>query len=138
MADPTSPDASPASPRVLVVDDEPEMARAMTRVLRRAGFEAIFATNGFQAGSLLHTFQPALMTLDIQMPWIDGLDVLRLLRDAPPPFPLKVLVVSADRRLNEALAAGASAVLAKPFTNDDLLAAVEGAIRPAGTRRNRS
>jgi len=97
------------------------MARAMNRVLKRAGFETIFASNGFQAGSLLHTFRPALMTLDIQMPWIDGLDVLRLLRDTPLPFPLKVLVVSADKRLEQALAAGAHGALAKPFSNEQLL-----------------
>ena len=115
-----------APPRVLIVDDDLGVARAINRVLKRAGFETAFAGNGFLAGSLLHSFRPALMTLDIRMPWMDGLEVLRLLRKSPPPSPLKVLVVSGDERsrLDEALRAGADAALAKPFSNDELLDAV--------------
>jgi CheY-like chemotaxis protein len=53
---------------------------------------------------------------------------LRFLRDNPPPFPLKTLVISADSelRLQEAQDLGADAVLRKPFSNEELLAAVEG------------
>ena len=101
------------------------MARAINRVLKQAGYETIFAGNGFIAGSLLHTFRPALMTLDIRMPWIDGLDVLRLVRQTPLPFPLKILVISGDTHcLDDALSAGADAVLAKPFANEALVEAV--------------
>ncbi|MBW8830202.1 MAG: response regulator [Burkholderiales bacterium] len=107
--------------RVLIVDDEVAMARAMNRVLRRAGFECLFASSGLQVRSLLCTFKPALLTLDIQMPWIDGMDVLQLLRDSPRNRPFKILVVSAAPRPERALAAGADAVLAKPFTNQELV-----------------
>jgi excisionase family DNA binding protein len=117
---------SDAPLRVLVVEDDLAMARAINRVLKRAGFETAFAGNGFLAGSLLHSFRPALMTLDIRMPWMDGLEVLRLLRKTPPPVPLKVLVLSGDNRarLDEAVRAGADAALAKPFSNDELIDAV--------------
>jgi excisionase family DNA binding protein len=131
------PDGQAGGPlRVLIVEDDVAMARAINRVLKRAGFETAFAGNGFLAGSLLHSFRPALMTLDIRMPWMDGLQVLRLLRKTPPPAPLKVLVLSGDdrARLDEALRAGADAALAKPFTNDELLDAVYGLIgRPHQT-----
>jgi excisionase family DNA binding protein len=121
---------SDAPPRVLIVEDDLAMARAINRVLKRAGFETAFAGNGFLAGSLLHTFRPALMTLDIRMPWMDGLEVLRLLRKSPPPSPLKVLVVSGDERsrLDEALRAGADAALGKPFSNEEVLDAVHALI----------
>lgn len=122
--------ALPGPPRVLIVEDELPMARAIHRVLSRAGFETALAGNGFLAGSLLHTFRPALMTLDLRMPWIDGIEVLRLLQCSPPPVPLKTLVLSGERRerLDEALRAGADAALAKPFTNEELLTTVQGLI----------
>jgi len=119
------PDEMPGRPkRVLVVDDEPAMALAIKRVFTRAGFETAIANDGFLAGSLLYTFKPHLMTLDILMPGIDGFAVLRLLREAQLPTPLKVLVVSGDseEHLQQALALGAHGALCKPFDNEELLA----------------
>jgi len=112
--------------RILIAEDEPNMARAMTRALTSAGFATVSAGDGFQAGLLLYSYQPGLMILDIRMPAVDGLTVLRTLRDNPLPFPCKVLVVSGEpqARLQEALALGADGVLAKPFANEELLAAV--------------
>lgn len=113
--------------RILIVEDEPSMASAMSRALKRAGFETASAGDGFQAGLLLHSYQPGLMTLDLRMPGTDGFAVLRSLRENPPAFACKVLVVSADTdRLDEALVRGADGVLVKPFTNAELLAAVRG------------
>ncbi len=112
--------------RILIAEDDPNMARAMGRVLTSAGFETTSVSDGFQAGLRLYTFQPGLMTLDLRMPGEDGLAVLRTLRQTPLPFPCKLLVVSGETpaRLQEALALGADGVLAKPFKNEELLAAV--------------
>lgn len=112
--------------RILIAEDEPNMARAIARTLRQDGFEAAIAADGFQAGLLLHSYKPGVMTLDLRMPGIDGFAVLRSLRENPLPFACKVLVVSGEtpERLGEAVAAGADAALAKPFANEDLLAAV--------------
>lgn len=114
------------SRRILIVEDEPNMARAIGRVLKRDGFETTIANDGFQAGLLLHSYKPGLMTLDIRMPRVDGSSVLRSLRENPLPFACKVLVISADTadRLEEARVLGADAVLGKPFTNLELLTAV--------------
>lgn len=111
------------SRKVLIAEDDLPMAKAIDRVLRKAGYETVIASDGFLAGSLLHTFKPRLMTLDIRMPGIDGLGVLRFLQKQGLPFPLKVLVVSgeSDDRLGEALTLGADGVLTKPFRNADLL-----------------
>lgn len=115
--------------RILITDDEPSMARAIERVLIQAGFETAIASHGFEAGTMLHTFRPGLMTLDLRMPGIDGLGVLRFLRqrEAGLAWPLKVLVVSADSdvRLQQAMELGADAFLRKPFANEELVAAVE-------------
>lgn len=113
--------------RVLIADDEPAMARAIARVLHGARFETAIAANGFEAGAMLQTFKPGVMTLDLRMPGMDGLAVLRFLQTAEFHVPFKTLVVSADTetRLQEALALGAHGVIRKPFVNDALLAAVE-------------
>lgn len=113
--------------RILIADDEKSMARAIERVLTRAGFETAIASNGFETGAMLYTFKPGLITLDLRMPGIDGIDVLRFLQSAYLPAPLKTLVVSADTemRLQEALALGANAIIRKPYVNEELLAAVE-------------
>ena len=117
---------SSTAPRVLIVDDEPSVAAAMGRVLRRAGFEVKTASDGFQAGSLLHQFEPLVMTLDLRMPGLDGFGVLRFLRETPPERPPKVLAVSGviDGTLREAVRQGADDSLEKPFLDDHLIEAV--------------
>lgn len=120
-------DELPGPPkRILIAEDEPAMANAIKRVLTKAGFETAIASDGFWAVSLLYTFKPDLITLDIRMPNIDGLGALNFLRQVTLPFAFKVLVISADTedRLNEALALGAHAILRKPFENEDLLATI--------------
>lgn len=120
------PDEIPGGPkRILVVDDEPGMAQAIRRVFSRAGFETVIAADGFLAGSLLHTFKPDLMTLDLRMSGIDGFGVLRFLQQTPLFAPLKVLVVSGDtdENLRQALLLGAHGALGKPFDNAALLSA---------------
>lgn len=125
------------SNRILIVDDDASMARAIQRVLRPAGYDTLIATDGFQAGSLLHSFAPSLMTLDLQMPGLDGFGVLRFLRDSVPRPDLRVLVVSgeSEQRLREARDLGAHETLAKPFVNERLLATVSGLLASLRSRR---
>lgn len=128
LPDPLAASEAPApSNRVLIVDDDPSMARAIQRVLHATGYKTLVANEGFQAGSLLHSFAPSLMTLDLRMPGLDGFGVLRFLRDSHPRPLLRVLVVSgeSEQRLREARELGADDAIAKPFTNEQLLAAVQ-------------
>jgi len=120
------PSAMDNSNRVLVVDDEPAMVRAIDRVLRRMGFETRTAADGFHAGTQLVDFSPGLMTLDLQMPGLAGLNVLKLIRADKRYANLRVLVVSGlpEAMLQRALEEGASAALGKPFTDVELESAV--------------
>lgn len=109
--------------RVLIIDDEPEMSSSIQRLLRREGYQTLVANDGFRAGSLLSIFKPAVLTLDLQMPGIGGMEVLRYIREKEEFAGLKILIISAlaGEKLEEALALGADDVLEKPFEKTDLL-----------------
>jgi len=115
---------------VLVIEDQPEMASAIRRVLVRHGFEVEVARDGFSAGTMLSRMKPGLVTLDLKMPGMDGYEVLSFIRGHDEHQNTKVLVISAETNagLEKALALGTSDVLPKPFDNDDLLARVEALI----------
>lgn len=116
MAIPTS-----RARRILIVDDDPVMSRAIQRQLMRKGFETEMALDGFTAGLKLTQFQPDVMILDLKMKGMDGIGVLKnLSRELRTS--LKILVVSGDTssRIQEALRAGAHAALAKPFRSNEL------------------
>lgn len=111
------------SHRVLIVEDDPLMAKNMHRILRRGGFETQIASDGFSAGTLVKTFSPAVMTLDMKMPRLGGLEVIKFVRSTEGLKDIKILVVSAmpQKDLDESLKVGADDVLEKPFRNEDLL-----------------
>lgn len=115
------------SHRVMIVDDDPAMAGSIQRVLRREGYETVIAPNGFQAGALLSTFTPQLVTLDLQMPGIDGLKVLSFIRSHAAFTGIKILVVSgmAISEIDKAIDAGADMGIQKPFDNQDFIDAVK-------------
>ena len=123
------------APRVLIVEDELPMTKSIQRALKRAGFETEIALDGFKAGLLLESFSPTVMTLDLKMPGMSGLEVIKQVRATPHLAHVKILIVSglAQEDLEEALATGADDVLEKPFANKAL---VEKVSRLAGVMRN--
>jgi two-component system KDP operon response regulator KdpE len=119
--------------RVLVVDDEPQLRRALQISLRARGFEVLLAADGTEA---LHTFreaQPEIVILDIGLPDLDGLEVLAAIRrqSTVPVIMLSARADSADKV--DALDAGADDYVTKPFGMDELLARLRAAIRRADT-----
>jgi DNA-binding response OmpR family regulator len=115
-----------SEPRVLIVEDDKRMAQSIQRALKRKGFETMISLDGFMAGVVASTFKPVVMTLDLKMPSLGGLDILKAIRKNPELAGIKVLVVSAmpQEELDQARAAGADDVLEKPFANNDLVAKV--------------
>ncbi len=112
--------------QVLVVDDDPAVARSLRRVFKLHGYEATIVHDGFEAGVKLASIKPKLMTLDLNMPNVDGFDVLKFLRENEGYDDLKVIVISAmdDVFLEVAESCGADAALSKPYDTDQLLAVV--------------
>lgn len=117
----------PEAPLILIVEDDVSMARSLERILRRKGFETLVANDGFLAGMMLRERSPQLVTLDLKMKGMDGFAVMKNIRKSKEFNDIKILVISGDTqsRLDEALRQGASAVLSKPFTSNDLIACVQ-------------
>ncbi|MDX5332787.1 MAG: response regulator [Gammaproteobacteria bacterium] len=114
--------------RVLVTDDDENMARAMARTLTRAGYETRIAGDGLQAGVLLESYRPGLMTLDLRMPGLSGFQVLDFIRTESRQDDLRILVVSAldENELQRAVSRGADDYLMKPFENAELVSRIQG------------
>lgn len=117
-------------PTVLIVDDELSMAKAIQRVARRSGLRSVKASDGFQAGVLLTTHQPELMTLDLSMPGLDGFEVIKHIRANSAFDHIKIVVISAlpESKLEKALALGANFAFSKPFEQHKLLELFESFI----------
>jgi two-component system KDP operon response regulator KdpE len=115
--------------RVLVVDDEPQMVTALTRSLEREGHQLAVSRTGTDAVSLTAAGAPDLVVLDLNLPDIDGIEVLRRVRSWST---VPVLVLSGDgeeARKVAALDEGADDYLQKPFGVDELRARVRALLR---------
>lgn len=122
-ARPVAPVAEAAT--VLVVDDEPEIVELVGEFLERRGYRVQTATNGEDALALVKKEPPDLMLLDIYMPGMNGVDVLRRLKAQQSPVGVIMLTASQEEALlQEALDLGAFDVLSKPVNLDQLELAV--------------
>ncbi|WP_155293207.1 response regulator [Rhodococcoides fascians] len=115
--------------RVLVVDDEPQIVRALRINLNVRGFEVVSAGTGGEALRVAANFHPDIVILDLGLPDIDGIDVIAGLRGwtEVPILVLSARTDSADTV--EALDAGADDFVTKPFGMDELLARLRAALR---------
>jgi two-component system response regulator FlrC len=106
---------------ILVVDDEPLVLRSMARALERGGADVVTAADGREALEKFRTLGRAVVFTDVRMPGMDGFALLRSLKsEAPDTQVVLVTGFASDDVREAALAAGATDVLAKPFTHDEI------------------
>jgi len=119
----------PTTARVLVVDDEPQIRRALGINLRARGYDVDLAEDGEQALALAASGHPDVVVLDLGLPGMDGVEVIRGLRgwSQVPIVVLSVRDAEADKVA--ALDAGADDYVTKPFGMDELLARLRAALR---------
>src|SRR5580765_1866116 len=117
--------------RILVVDDEPQIRRALTLNLRARGYDLVEAATGERALQIAATENPDLILLDLGLPGMGGIDVIHGVRGWSPT-PIIVLTVRDDERSKvAALDAGADDYVTKPFAINELLARVRAVLRRA-------
>jgi DNA-binding response OmpR family regulator len=116
--------------RVLVVEDDEEIAQVLQRSLRLEGYEVKLAGDGVRGLEEAHAFLPDLIVLDLGLPRLDGVDVARRLRDDGDEVPILMLTArdALDSRV-EGLDVGADDYLVKPFERQELLARMRALLR---------
>ena len=121
--------------RVQLVEDEPNIVVTLTYLLERAGFDVSTTTDGEAALNAALADPPAVMILDVALPVLSGLEVLRRLRADARGRHVPVVMLTAKGRQTDresAIDSGADLYLTKPFSNAELIAAVR---RMAGVGR---
>jgi DNA-binding response OmpR family regulator len=126
---------------IVVVEDEPDTAEMFAEMMRLSGYQVIKSYTSASAMALISKEKPSAVVLDIMMPDLSGLEVLRRMRSQPDLADIPVVVVSARSLVSDikqGLDAGASVYLTKPVAFMDLKAAVENTIRTAEQKDLRS
>ena len=113
--------------KVLIVEDEPNIAMALAFLLEQEGFSVAVIGDGRRALESLAVEQPDVLVLDAMLPEVDGYEVLRTLRERPRTAKLPIIMLTAKGQPQDRAAAiegGADRFMTKPFANADLVAVV--------------
>ncbi|MRR12179.1 sigma-54-dependent Fis family transcriptional regulator, partial [bacterium] len=117
-------------PRVLIADDEKNMRWVLRQALEGEGYEVAEAVDGKEALSAVNEQEPDVLILDHKMPAPDGMEVLRRIRAKDQQFPIIMLTAHGNvQTAVEAMKAGASEYLTKPFDLEELKISLEKAMR---------
>ena len=119
--------------QILLVEDDEVIRELMKKILETEGYRCIEADNGAVAIEWLKWNQPDVVVSDCHMPLLGGLELFDwLVENRHPRFPIFIMVSGnfPIEKRSEILSLGASAVLNKPFTRDELLATIEQALKP--------
>ncbi len=114
--------------RVLLAEDEPNIAESLKFLLDRAGFEVAVETDGRQALDAALKNPPDVLVLDVMLPGLDGYEVLRQLRADRRAEKLPVIMLTAKGQQGDrdiALQCGADIFIRKPFANSEIIGAIE-------------
>ena len=117
---------------VVIADDEPSMRLLVHATIESDEYTVVEASDGDQAWTLIKEYRPSLVLLDVQMPGMSGLDVLRSIKKDPTLTGTHVILLTAKAQESDVeagLIAGADFYLTKPFSPLDLLTRVEEALQ---------
>ena len=114
----------------MIVDDEPGVRALLTDTLRIAGFETVEANDGMSALTMLRTNKPALMVIDINMPLMDGFELVERLRSTNDLTPVLMLTAREDKSdIARGLKIGADDYVIKPFGIEELILRIKAILR---------
>lgn len=109
--------------KVLIADDEPNIAVSLEFLMQREGYEVKVVNNGIDAFECVGVFAPDLVLLDVMMPRMSGYDVCQKIRENPKWQDIKIIMLTAkgrDIEVSKGLALGADAYVTKPFSTLEL------------------
>ncbi|OWQ93788.1 hypothetical protein CDN99_04930 [Roseateles aquatilis] len=136
MPDVVLPDEQGERPLALVIEHNPQAAALMQSQLKSAGFRVRHVGSSEEALRLAHQLRPDLITLEVNLPGLDGWELLSRLKNLPGWAHIPVVVVSVDAGQEVALSLGASAVLHKPVSRQALTQELEMlGFKPTATRK---
>ena len=115
--------------KILVIDDEPSILNVVTAYLRSEGYDYQTAGDGVDGLSLIKTFSPDLIILDIMLPGMDGIEVLSQLRRESNAYVIMLTARAEETDKLVGLSVGADDYLTKPFSPRELMARVKAALR---------
>jgi len=116
--------------KILVVDDQKTVCYSIQRLLQSEGYDVITTTSGIEAISLVDSERPDIVIMDVRMPEMDGLEVLKRIKERNPKIQVIMMTAfSTTEKAIEAIKSGAYEYLMKPFENDELLNCIESAIK---------
>src|SRR4051812_41958218 len=117
-----------AKPLVLVADDDPDILTLVSLRLEKAGYDVVSAPDGRQAYDLVRERRPDAAILDVRMPEMDGLELIRSIRSDERSSDMFVIALSArvrEANIAEGLQAGADHYMQKPFNGKQLVELIE-------------
>jgi DNA-binding response OmpR family regulator len=120
--------------RVLVVEDDPDIAQLVAHYLEKAGFSAELLANGRDALSTIAARPPDVLVLDLMLPQVDGLEICRMVRGNAATAAIPIIMLTARAEESDrivGLEIGADDYLAKPFSPNELVARVRALVRRA-------
>lgn len=119
------------SPRLLVIDDDPDILALLALNFEAEGFEVLTCTSGVEVEPLTRSTRPDVVILDVMMPERDGLDVLRALKSTPETRDLPVVLLTArstDADIWRGWQSGTDYYMTKPFDIETLLRLVNSLV----------
>jgi len=118
-------------PKILIVDDDVTVTELMKAVVSMEGFEPTIVNDSTRAIEAVHSVNPDVITLDIMMPKLSGLQLCTLIREDPKFANIPILIISAKVDLEtrqKAMQAGAKGFITKPFRIDDLINTIKNSM----------
>jgi DNA-binding response OmpR family regulator len=120
--------------RVLVVEDDPDIAQLVARYLEKSGFSVELLANGRDALAAIAAHAPDVLVLDLMLPQVDGLEICRVVRGSAATAAIPIIMLTARAEESDrivGLEIGADDYLAKPFSPNELVARVRALVRRA-------
>jgi DNA-binding response OmpR family regulator len=121
-------------PKVLIVDDEPNIIVPLQFLMEQNGFDVLIAQSGEEAIEMIMQYRPALILLDIMLPGIDGFEVCEIVRLKPEWRDTKIIFLTAksqDVDIAKGMVLGADAYITKPFSNAQIVNKVKELLIPS-------